>query len=118
MAKTPDTATHQITTPPPGALKVSTFQHGSRYYIDADGVPDDAGDHCAPVGPLHAGQGLDDPSRYAPARERENQLRRDRDRGALDGHRDDDADVPETTVQRVDERKDELVDGLDQVSVS
>src|SRR5439155_479570 len=76
-----------------------------------------AQDH-APVGPRPAGQRLDDASRYAPARERKDQLGRDGNSGTFDGHGDDDADVPETTVQRVDEGQDELVDGLDQVSVS
>src|SRR5713101_4477062 len=84
----------------------------------ACGVSDHPGDHRAPIRPLRAGQRLDDPSRYAPSGERENQLRRDGDSGTLDGHGDHDADISETTVQGVDERKDELVDGLDQVSVS
>jgi hypothetical protein len=75
-------------------------------------------DDRSPVAPLRAGQGLHHPSRNAPAGEREDELGRDGDGGALDGHGDDDADVPETTVQRVDQGKDELVDGLDQVSVS
>jgi len=84
----------------------------------ADGVPDDPGDDRAPVGPRRAGQRLGKTTRDGEAGERKDQLARDGDRRALDGHRDDDADVPETTVQRVDEGQDELVDGLDQVSVS
>src|SRR5207302_8926423 len=84
----------------------------------ASGVPEHPRQDRPPVSPRPAGQGLHDASRYAPAREWEDQLGRNGDRGTFDGHGDDDADVPETTVQRVDEGQHELVDGLDQVSVS
>src|SRR5207253_2885400 len=43
------------------------------------------------------------------------ELRGDRDRGTLDAHEDRDADVAESSVERIDEWKDELVEGVDQL---
>src|SRR5205807_1186559 len=78
------------------------------------GVADDPREHRAPVRPRRLRERLGHAARSAPAGERQDEVARDGDRGTLDAHGDDDPDVAESSVERVDERKDELVEGVDQ----
>src|SRR5438132_1065720 len=84
----------------------------------AGGVADDSGDHRAPIRPRGTGERLGHAARDAPASERQDELRGDRDRRALDGHSDRDADVAEPRVQRFEEREHDPVEDVEHSWVS
>src|SRR6266542_2809661 len=79
----------------------------------AERVPDDAGDHRAPVRPWRSGERLRDAAGHRPPGEREDDLARDGDRGALDRHRDDDAEVAEGRVRPRQQWQDICVDRVE-----